>query len=178
MPIPYKHGYPLRLIVPQWYGMASVKWLKKITVIDHEFEGPFQSIDYVYYPHKDTDAGKRPVTTVKVNSIIQQPLDQSILNIGTHLIKGIAYTGEGTITQVELSFDGGASWHNTTIYSDSIQKYSWIPWTYLWNADRKGEYVIMVRAKDSFGRVQLEEAEWNRKGYGHNAITRVKVKVE
>jgi DMSO/TMAO reductase YedYZ molybdopterin-dependent catalytic subunit len=57
-PIPYKHGYPFRLIVPQWYGMASVKWLKRITVIDHEFKGPFQSVDYVYYPYKDTDVKK------------------------------------------------------------------------------------------------------------------------
>lgn len=177
-PIPYKHGYPLRLIVPQWYGMASVKWLTRITIIDHEFEGPFQSIDYVYYPYKDTDIEKRPVTTIKVNSIIQQPLNQSLLDKETHLIKGIAYTGEGIITQVELSFDEGASWHSTTIYSGSTQPYKWKPWEYLWKADKKGEYTIMVKAKDSFGRAQVQEAEWNRRGYGYNAITKVNVKVE
>ena len=54
-PIPFKHGFPLRLIVPGWYAMASVKWIKKITVIDEEFKGPFQAVDYVYYPNKENE---------------------------------------------------------------------------------------------------------------------------
>lgn len=56
-PVPFKHGYPFRLIVPHWYAMASVKWLKKITVIDHPFQGPFQTIDYNYYPNAEHDVG-------------------------------------------------------------------------------------------------------------------------
>ncbi|MGE5630930.1 MAG: sulfite oxidase [Caulobacteraceae bacterium] len=177
-PIPYKHGYPFRLIVPQWYGMASVKWLKKISVIGHKFEGPFQSVDYMYYPHKEDDMGKRPVTKIKVNSIIQQPLDMSLLDTGVHLIKGIAYTGEGVITQVELSLDGGVNWCNATICPDAIHPYAWISWKYQWNVEKKGEYTIMARAKDSSGHIQPQEEEWNRKGYGYNRITRISVKVE
>jgi DMSO/TMAO reductase YedYZ molybdopterin-dependent catalytic subunit len=69
-PIPFKQGYPLRLIVPQWYAMASVKWLKRIIVIDRHFRGPFQEIDYNYYPYKDSDTGKTPVTYINVDSII------------------------------------------------------------------------------------------------------------
>ena len=73
-PLSFRHGYPLRLIVPNWYAMASVKWLSKIEVIDHSFKGPFQTDDYVYYPHKDNDKEKFPVTILHVNSIFNNPL--------------------------------------------------------------------------------------------------------
>ncbi|MDQ7861092.1 molybdopterin-dependent oxidoreductase [Peribacillus frigoritolerans] len=74
-PIPFKHGYPLRLIVPQWYAMASVKWIKQISVINTTFTGPFQTIDYMYYPNKDNDQNAFPVTAININSTIQKPLD-------------------------------------------------------------------------------------------------------
>ncbi len=67
-PLSFKHGFPLRLIVPGWYGMASVKWIKKIVVIDNEFKGPFQTVDYVYYPNQENDNEKIPVTTINVNN--------------------------------------------------------------------------------------------------------------
>ena len=85
------------------------KWLKRIIVIDHHFKGPFQEIDYNYYPHKDNDEGKTPVTYINVDSIIQQPLDKTILDTGTHPVQGIAWTGAGTIKEDEVSTDGGES---------------------------------------------------------------------
>lgn len=176
--IPYEHGYPLRLIIPQWYGMASVKWLKEIQIIDHPFKGPFQTIDYVYYPHKTNDLDARPVTNIKINSIIQQPLDYSILNTGTHEIYGIAWSGHGSITTVKLSFDNGSTWIKAKLSVDPKQKYSWTFWRYLWNVRKKGEYTILCRAEDSSGNVQPFEAEWNKKGYGLNAVYKVHVKIE
>lgn len=86
-PIPFKHGYPLRLIVPQWYAMASVKWVKQISVINTTFTGPFQTIDYMYYPNKDNDQNAFPVTAININSTIQKPLDMEKINTGVHLIK-------------------------------------------------------------------------------------------
>lgn len=176
--IPYEHGFPLRLIVPGWYGMASVKWLKEIQVIEHNFEGPFQTIDYVYYPHKYDDEGAVPVTTVKVNSIIQQPLNYSLLDIKVHEIIGIAWTGSGTITDVELSFDKGFTWEKADLFEGYSQTYAWANWKYLWEVKDKGEHIIMCRAKDSSGNIQPLEAEWNRKGYGYNAVYTIHVKVE
>jgi len=177
-PIPYNHGYPMRLIVPQWYGMASVKWLKIIDVIDHHFQGPFQADDYMYYPSKEDDRGKFPVTTINVNSTIQKPLNLSILSTGIHTIEGIAWTGEGIVTRVEVSTDNGVSWSQAALYRDFGQPYSWVQWKYQWNANQKGEYCIMSRALDSQGRVQPMEALWNRKGYGYNAIYKIQVKAE
>ena len=177
-PIPFKHGYPLRLIVPQWYAMASVKWLKRIVVIDRHFEGPFQDIDYNYYPSKENDEGKAPVTTINVDSIIQQPMDRSTLDTGTHEIEGIAWTGTGEISEVEVSVNGGANWQKAEIIRNKAQPYAWVFWKYIWAAAEKGEYTIMSRARDSMGNVQPGTPFWNRKGYGYNAVYSICVKVE
>ncbi|WP_158734859.1 sulfite oxidase [Alteribacillus sp. YIM 98480] len=176
-PLTFKHGFPLRLIVPQWYGMASVKWLKRITVIDRPFHGPFQTLDYVYY-FKSEERRNIPVTYMNVNSIIQQPLDQTIRNKGNHLIKGIAWTGRGNISEVVISFDQGKTWHPTLLNKSIGGPYSWVTWQYLWQVDKKGEYTIWIRASDSAGRVQPKKPVWNKKGYGYNAISEVHVKIE
>lgn len=177
-PIPFKHGYPLRLIVPQWYAMASIKWIKQITVIDTNFTGPFQTIDYVYYPNKENNGNSFPVTTINVNSTIQQPLDMKILNTGKHLIRGIAWTGNGFITKLEISVDGGNTWFNAKLKPTKNKGYSWQSWSYEWNISKKGEYIIMSKATDSNGQIQPTTPFWNKKGYGYNAIDQVKVKVE
>ena len=177
-PIPFKHGFPLRLIVPQWYAMASVKWIKQITVIDQNFTGPFQSIDYIYYPHEESNKDARPVTTMNVNSTIQKPLDRDILDTGKHLIKGIAWTGKGSITKVEVSTDNGQTWSNAKIDKGDNTGYVWAPWSHEWTITEKGDYTIMSRATDSFNRVQPTSPLWNRKGYGYNAIDEIVVRVE
>ncbi|MEC1715916.1 sulfite oxidase [Schinkia azotoformans] len=177
-PLTFKQGYPLRLIVPNWYAMASVKWLSKITVINHTFAGPFQADDYVYYPHKDSDNDKIPVTLLNVNSTIQKPINLSILNTGTHYIQGMAWTGCGIITEVQIGFDKGEPWHNATLYKFPHENYSWVFWSIQWKVEEKGEYTIFSRAKDSNGRIQPLTAFWNRKGYGFNAVTKVNVKIE
>lgn len=176
-PIPFKHGFPLRLIVPRWYAMASVKWIKKITVIDKKFKGPYQAVDYVYYPSKENDCGKFPVTTINVNSTIQYPLNMQLLHTGIYEINGIAWTGKGIITKVEISLDEGQTWDTCQLTSTS-EKYTWIPWSYKWEAQKEGEYTIKSKATDSLGDVQPIEPFWNRKGYGYNAIDSIKVKVE
>lgn len=176
-PITYKHGYPMRLVVPKWYAMASVKWLKKITVIDHPFEGPYQKLDYQYFPNEDNDKDGVPVTTMKVNSIIQQPLPQSRLDIGIHDIYGIAWTGEGTISKVEISFDEGNTWEKTHLKHNSGQPYSWSFWSYRWNASRKGQYTIWVRAEDTTGREQPFTVQWNRLGYGYNGVSVINLEI-
>lgn len=177
-PIPFKHGYPLRLIVPSWYAMASVKWIKQITVIDSAFTGPFQSINYVYYPNKENAKDAFPVTTINVNSTIQKLLDREILNTGNRLIRGIAWTGKGSIAKVEISVDGGSSWQNANLETADPAAYGWQSWSHEWNAAKKGEYTLMSKATDTHGRTQPAIPFWNQKGYGYNAIDMIRVKVE
>jgi DMSO/TMAO reductase YedYZ molybdopterin-dependent catalytic subunit len=176
-PLTFKHGYPFRLIVPQWYGMASVKWIKQISVIGSQFNGPYQNIDYVYYPNEDNDNGAHPVTTINVNSTIQKPLDMARVNTGKHVIKGIAWTGNGHITMVEISIDNGNTWSKANV-TDPKSSYKWVSWSYEWRVAEKGIYTIMSKATDSYGQTQPNTPYWNRNGYGYNAIDQIKVKVE
>ncbi|MGP4078429.1 sulfite oxidase [Pseudalkalibacillus sp. R45] len=177
-PLPLKHGSPLRLIVPQWYAMASIKWLRQIRVIDFSYEGPFHSTDYVYYPNKENDEGAYPVTTMNVNATIQQPLDMDVKNTGKHMIKGIAWSGEGQIIKVEISTDGGRTWAEADLIKESDVGYGWTNWVYEWHAAEKGEFMILAKATDSQNRTQPAEPFWNRKGYGYNAIEIITVKIE
>ena len=177
-PIPYKHGFPLRLIVPSWYGMAWVKWLKRITVITRKFSGPFQTIDYIYYPDKNSDRGKHPVNFKNVNSTILYPHHLAAIDKVTHRIEGIAWTGKGIITEVEISMDNGIEWHKAALSRYPYQPFAWIYWWHSWSPPHKGEYTILSRAKDSSGRIQPLEPYWNRKGYGYNAVSQIKVQVE
>ncbi|WAH35271.1 sulfite oxidase [Alicyclobacillus dauci] len=174
--IPVKHGHPLRLIVPKWYAMASVKWLKQITAIGDSFGGPFQTVDYNYYPDPVTDVGKYPVTTMHVNSVIQYPLDYSVLRLGIHQVEGIAWTGKGMITKVEVSLDNGMTWSEAFL-KQSTSRYSWREWLFPWEVSEVGTYTIIVRARDSSGRIQPFVPMWNRMGYGYNGMSKVHVKI-
>ncbi|MDV2883738.1 sulfite oxidase [Alkalihalophilus pseudofirmus] len=175
-PLPFKHGYPLRLIVPGWYAMASVKWVKQLTVISASFAGPFQTMDYMYYPNHDNDEDAFPVTTINVNSTIQSPLDRDILDTGKHTIKGIAWTGDGVIKKVEVSVDGGESWMPAAV--EKGKEFGLFQWSLTYPFTAKKEYTIMSRATDSNKSTQPASAFWNRKGYGYNAVDQVTIKIE
>ncbi|NQX66140.1 sulfite oxidase [Paenibacillus alba] len=175
-PIPYKHGYPARLIVPNWYGMASVKWLSRIVAIDHVFMGPFQTNDYVIY-RSETDSQRRPVTLMKVNSVIAQPTDQAVVRRGRHFITGTAWSGHGLVKKVQISFDHGETW-DQVFWIDSEEKYSWRRWMWEWHVAEPGTYTIRVKATDDKGNTQPLQADWNVKGYENNSIFQIKVYVE
>lgn len=177
-PIPHKHGGPLRLIVPGWYAMASVKWLCEIRVTTHPFQGTFQTEEYVYYPHSDDDEDKAPVTTININAIIQYPLNCDILQPDDpRLIRGIAWTGEGAVDRVEVSIDGGTHWNPALLQRFPHQPYAWVRWTLPWNPERGRTYGIVCRARDTAGRMQPPTPRWNRKGYGSNGAVSIQIKI-
>ncbi|SDW38892.1 Mo-co oxidoreductase dimerisation domain-containing protein [Marinococcus luteus] len=177
-PLSFKHGAPLRLIVPGWYAMASMKWIERLTVSKEAFEGPFQAIDYVYYPHKNSRKDAFPVTTMNVNSIIQSPADMEITKEGTQVIEGIAWSGEAVIELVEVSTDGGQTWAEAQLEPRSDTPYTWTKWFYEWPEAAAGEYTLMARARDAGGRQQPMQAFWNQKGYGYNAVETIQVKLK
>ncbi len=93
------------------------------------------------------------------------------------MIQGIAWTGKGAIQKVEVSLRDGVTWKEAHM-DLPMSRYSWIPWSYEWKANKKGKYTILSRASDRAGRVQPIKAFWNRKGYGYNAADKVEVKIE
>ncbi|CAH1227837.1 Protein-methionine-sulfoxide reductase catalytic subunit MsrP [Paenibacillus allorhizoplanae] len=175
-PLPYKHGYPARLIVPNWYGMASVKWLYRIVATDQEFKGPFQEKDYVVY-RSEADTKRRPVTLMKVNAAISQPTDQTIMRRGMHIITGTAWSGHGFVKKVEISLDRGKSW-SLVRWLDPEEKYSWRRWGWDWHVPVPGTYHIMVKATDDKDNTQPLQAEWNVNGYENNSMPQIQIYVE
>lgn len=177
-PLAPEHGAPLRLVVPGWYAMASVKWLNRIEVVTEPFQGYYQKDDYHYYPFPDRDEGKRPVTVIHVNSLIRFPDDYSVLKTGCHRLEGLAWTGKGVIKRVEVSVDRGGHWHPARLLQRPWKHpYAWVQWTWNWRVLQPGRYEIWSRAVDTAGRMQPLHVKWNRKGYGYNAVCRSRVHV-
>ncbi len=171
--LPDEHGHPLRLIVPGWYGMASVKWLKRLTVLDCEFEGYFQTYKYVM----DDGSGRAaPLTSIGIKSLIGSPRDGADLELGDVCVNGLAWSGQERIARVDVSADGGKTWREAEIVGPS-ERYAWQQWHHTWTPDRPGEYTLMSRAVDARGSVQPMKSRWNRLGYMVNGVKPVKVSV-
>ncbi len=171
--LPLEHGYPVRLMVPNWYGMASVKWLVRISVLSRSFEGYFQKENYVYEGESDTP-GSRPVTLMRTRSLISWPADGSDHSVGRMKLLGMAWSGYGSINHVEISTDEGRSW-NAAELGKPLSSHSATPWHFEWNPSSKGAYEIMVRATDDAGNTQPLQPVWNVRGLGNNAVERIRV---
>lgn len=176
-PIPHKHGFPLRLIVPGWYGMAHVKWISRITATTTPFKGPFQAIDYVYLSNEGDYHNAVPVTEMKVNSVITWPSRGEQLHLGSHTVRGFAWAGKGWISKVEVSLDNGMTWQTASLTSPEHGPYTWTCWEFSWNITEPGHYFLQVRAQDSGGNLQPKTAPWNVKGYGNNSIHQIPITV-
>jgi DMSO/TMAO reductase YedYZ molybdopterin-dependent catalytic subunit len=174
-PLPEAHGFPLRLLVPGRYGMSSVKWLDEIQFIDTNFDGFFQVDDYVYIQAEGIKDGT-PVGPMRVRSLIASHESGQTIQPGSHTIQGIAWSGEGQLTQVELSQDGGATWMQAVLNPDP-NDYAWTPWSIEVEIADLGAIEIMSRAQDSAGNQQPLQQYWNKGGYGNNIVQRVSVEV-
>ena len=180
-PLPPQHGSPLRLVVPDWYGMASVKWLKEIRAVDEPFEGIQQVITYNYRQSED-DPGT-PVTRKHPHALMVPPGIPDFLSrerqveAGTVQIEGRAWSGFGPVEKVEFSPDGGDTWEDANL-GEQVGPHAWVHWTHEWDA-RPGEHELRVRATDATGHTQPTEGDeaWNQGGYGANVAQRVAVRV-
>jgi DMSO/TMAO reductase YedYZ molybdopterin-dependent catalytic subunit len=178
-PLPPQHGYPVRLIVPGWYGMTHVKWLSRIAIVAEPFLGWQQSVAYRLRRQED-EAGE-PVTRMLPRALLAPPgvpdfFDRSRrLEAGRCELVGRAWSGFGPVERVEVSADGGASWAEAAL-DDDVSPFAWRGWRYLWAA-RPGEHELRCRAADAAGNEQPDEAAWNLDGYCNNAPQRVRVVV-
>lgn len=179
LPLPPQHGFPVRLVVPGWYGMAHVKWLRDIEVLDHPFDG-FQNA-VAYRLRTDPDEPGVPVTRIEPRALLVPPGFPDFMSRvrvareGEHLLEGRAWSGWGRVTRVEVSDDDGESWWDTLV-EPGASPHSWSRFTTLWQAT-PGEHWLRVRAHDSSGRVQDEEPVWSRGGFANNADEALRVVV-
>lgn len=171
--LPTAHGFPVRLLVPGWYGMASVKWLHRIHAVSEPFSGFFQSERYIMRDAPVPDG--TPLRRAGVRSVITTPHEGMSLAPGRHIVRGYAWSGTAPVTEIEVSLDGSA-WLPATWTSPS-HRYAWRSWELAWDATNAGEHTLRSRTRDEAGNVQPEEGVWNSLGYANNAIQTVTVTV-
>ena len=170
-PLPPPHGYPLRLLVPGWYGMTSIKWLVGIHVLDHEFKGFYQTERYMTMNEPGSDPVYTYHTAMNIKSIVTNPAPGEIVPTGHYVVAGAAWSGEDDVVRVEISSDGGKTWDDARI-TEEKSGYSWYRWEYEWHAPDPGSYVLMSRATNNRGKTQPMEFpnKWDGCGYANNMV--------
>jgi DMSO/TMAO reductase YedYZ molybdopterin-dependent catalytic subunit len=176
--LPAAHGFPLRAVVGGWYGMASIKWLKRIVVTDRAFNGYFQSMDYSYYERRDGLPVVAPITEMQVKAQIARPSAQEVVPLKkAYRIHGAAWAGESNVTRVEVSTDAGKTWAQAKLLGKEVPL-SWRLWEFSWTPAKAGRATLMARATDARGRTQPMQRDPDRRNYmvSHVLPTQVEVK--
>lgn len=179
-PLPPQHGFPLRLVVPGWYGMASVKWLDRITIAERPFAGYQQARGYRIRQVPEEEG--TPVDRIVPRSLMIPPgipdfaTRERTVEAGPVAITGRAWSGFAPVARVEVSADGGDSWSDARL-GPQLSQWSWRRWEWDWDASEPGEYELCCRATDAAGNSQPLEAPWNLGGYLNNEVQRVPVAV-
>lgn len=177
-PLEPQHGFPLRLIVPGWYGMASVKWLTRIEAVTEPFEG-YQQVRAYRYQESADDEGT-PVTRIRVRALMIPPgipdffTRRRVLSSGPVTLSGRAWSGMAPVTKVEVSADG--AWREAQL-GDPVGPFAWRDWSIDWEAP-PGDHVLACRATDADGNTQPLEQPWNVQGMGNNLVQEVAVSVQ
>jgi DMSO/TMAO reductase YedYZ molybdopterin-dependent catalytic subunit len=152
-PLEPEHGLPLRLFVPGWYGVASVKWLRRIEVLTRSFHGYFQSSKYTRQRRTAAGLQTEVIGPMAVKSEIIRPRTGDVLGPGGNRLFGVAWAGEEEVDRVEVSTDAGATWNGATLLGPDAP-YSWTLWEYVWEVEKPGDYTLLVRAVSAGGQVQ------------------------
>jgi sulfite oxidase len=178
-PLSQEHGFPLRLIVPGWAGDSWVKWLHRIEVLDHEFDGFWMKTAYRHPTHPvapGTAVDPKdmiPVSDLNVKSVIATP--DGWTKPGRTRISGTAWSNGSPVTKVDVSVDGGTSWKAATLGKDHRQ-YAWRLWQLDWTAT-EGKHTLLARATNAAGQSQPLSQEWNPSGYLWNVAQPMEIEV-
>ena len=167
-PLPPEHGAPLRLVVPRWYGVASVKWLAEIRVLTAPFEGFFQKDRYVI--------DGQPLRTIAPRAVITEPADGGSVPRATLTVRGRAWSGRAPIDSVEVSSDNGYSWHPGTLGAQA-SPYAWREWTATIEPGVRDELAILAYAGTVEGEEQPTKPVHNALGYANNAARPIRVRI-
>lgn len=172
------HGFPLRAIVPGWYAMASVKWLRRIIVSDKPFNGFYQSLDYTYWDRSGALPTLAPLAEQQLKAEIARPENgEAVPADSPYRIHGAAWSGEADVTKVEISFDSAGTWKEATLLGEPV-KNAWRLWEYEWRPPANaGRQILLARATDSRGRVQPSDRSADRGTYMINHLLPVEIEV-
>lgn len=177
-PLPPQHGCPLRLVVPGRYGMAHVKWLREITLVDRPFTGFQQSVAYRY--RQTAEEPGEPVDRINPRALLAPPgfpdfmSRTRVVDAGPVTLTGRAWSGFAPVTRVVVSDDDGRSWTDAEVDPPDGRRWAWQAWRATWEAT-PGDHMLTARAHDAEGHVQPIAQSWNRGGFGNNRVQQVPV---
>ena len=177
-PLPVQHGFPLRLVIPGWYGMAQVKWLERITVLGEAFDGFQNSV--AYRVKAEAEESGEPVTRIRPRALMIPPGHPDFMSrarfvtTGTHDLVGRAWSGLAPVTRVEVSADAGVTWQDAKL-DPPLGEWAWCRWSAQWTFTEPGRYELLARATDASGAVQPVDQPWNLQGMANNMTQRVTV---
>jgi DMSO/TMAO reductase YedYZ molybdopterin-dependent catalytic subunit len=176
--LPAAHGFPVRAIVPGWYGMASVKWLTRLLVSSVPFRGYFQTMDYVIWERRNGMPLLSTMGEMQVKAQIARPAMYEVVQANTpYRVFGAAWAGESDVTQVEISADDGRTWNQAALLG-SPTRFAWRLWEYRWQTpSRGGRYNLMARATDSGKRVQPMQRNNDLRNYMISHVLPIAVEV-
>ncbi|MEU5217627.1 sulfite oxidase [Streptomyces sp. NPDC020807] len=170
-PLPYDHGHPVRLVVPNWVGIASVKWLGDIEVSTRPLTSPWTTDWYRLFGPAHPPGGSAPLTLQTVKSAYELPFGATLAAGRLHRLTGRAWSAHAPVRTVEVSVDGGAHWRPARLL-DTPRRGGWVRWTVPWLPHRTGPATLLSRTTDAAGNTQPERAVHNVQGYLFNAVVR------
>ncbi|MFF8771116.1 sulfite oxidase [Kitasatospora sp. NPDC015120] len=168
-PLTPDHGAPVRVVVPGWVGIASIKWVGTVEVADRPLSSPWNTDSYRLFGPDYPPGGSAPLTTQVVKSAFELARDAVLPAGRAHRLHGRSWSGAAPVRRVEVSVDGGRRWRPAEL-RDEPRYGDWTRWSFDWRPERPGPYELRARATDRRGRTQPEVAVFNREGYLFDAV--------
>ncbi|WP_406412509.1 sulfite oxidase [Streptomyces sp. NBC_01614] len=175
-PLPYDHGYPVRVLVPSWVGIASIKWVGDIEVSAQPLFSPWNTTFYRLFGPAHPAQGSAPVTRQTIKSVFELASGATFPVGRGQVLHGRSWSGAGAVARVDVSTDGGASWRTARLH-DRPRADTWTRWSVTWKPDATGATHLLARATDTAGRRQPDVAVPNTQGYLFDAVVRHPVTV-
>ena len=170
-PLPYDHGHPVRLIVPNWVGIASIKWLGDIEVSTRPLTSPWSTDWYRLLGEAHPPGGSAPITRQTLKSGLQLPFGATLESGRVHRLTGRAWSAHAPVRAVGGDVDGGASWRPARLH-DGPRRGAWVRWSLPWRPERPGPATLLTRTTDAAGNTQPDRAVHNTQGYLFDAVVR------
>ncbi|MFA1547555.1 sulfite oxidase [Actinomadura chokoriensis] len=170
-PLPPDHGHPVRLVVPSWTGIASIKWLGDIQVAAEPLYSPWNTRFYRFFGPGYPEEGSAPLTRTNVKSAFELPWEAT-LPAGSHVLRGRSWSGNGRVRHTEVSVDGGTTWRRARPLDRHTNPRGWVRWEFPWTPRAAGQYELLARATDETGASQPATAPYNTLGYLFGAVVR------
>ncbi|MDT0266346.1 sulfite oxidase [Streptomyces sp. DSM 44915] len=170
-PLPADHGHPVRVLVPSWIGIASIKWVGDIEVSAEPLYSPWNTDLYRLFGPDHPAGGSAPLTRQTLKSAFELDWDAPLAVGATHELTGRSWSGGAPVRSVEVSVDGGRRWRAARL-RDRPRPDGWVRWSLPWTPTTPGPATLLARATDADGTRQPERATYNAQGYLFNAVVR------